>query len=48
MTTLMEILEAVGTFIIGTGGRFAFVFLAVAALHATSGLTYALGWRILS
>ena len=27
---------------------FAFVFLGVAALHATSGLTYALGWRILS
>lgn len=28
MTTLMEILEAVGTFIIGTGGRFAFFVIA--------------------
>lgn len=27
---------------------FAFVVLAVAAVHATTGLTYAFGWKILS
>jgi glycine cleavage system H protein len=32
MTTLMEILEAVGTFILGTGGRFGLFFVAGLAL----------------